>query len=129
MAFQCLLDKCPRSNDPETGCHLWWEFMATNNQTGEQFTKKGCVLSQDILFNLLKDVSHAANVSTENATRARNSADKAERAFREGTHILSIQLQDAKDRFASLTSGVGRSTGNALSMDKDHAIAEDEGRS
>ena len=59
--FQCILDKCPRQNG-ENGCVCWWEMPFENEETGEVQVRKGCVLS--------------AHVSSEHASKARNSFEK-----------------------------------------------------
>ena len=73
--FQCILDKCPRQNG-ENGCVCWWEMPFENEETGEVQVRKGCVLSQEISLPIVQSVVRAAHVSSEHASKARNSFEK-----------------------------------------------------
>ena len=55
-AFQCK--KCPQSNE-EDGCPMWWEYMATNIQSGEEVLKKCCGYQALPMF--LTEVIKASN--------------------------------------------------------------------
>ena len=70
--FECIFDQCPK--DPEK-CHLWWEMPWENQETGEVRTRKGCILSQEFSLPIIQSIVRAAHVSSEHASKARNSFD------------------------------------------------------
>ena len=55
-AFTCK--KCPQSNG-ENGCPMWWEFSATNVETGQSALKKMC--GYQALPTFLTEVIIASN--------------------------------------------------------------------
>lgn len=78
MAFNCIMDeKCPKHNEMEqNGCPCWWQIPWENTETGEQTVKSGCILSQEMGLPIVQVIVRAAHVSSEHASKARNSTDK-----------------------------------------------------
>jgi len=66
-AFKC--SSCPESNT-EKGCPMWWEFMQTNNVSGEEKLQKMC--GYQALPTFLIEVIKASNRPAAVMESARN---------------------------------------------------------
>jgi hypothetical protein len=90
--FDCMLDVCPQSSEK---CHLWWEVPEENTETGEIRIKKGCILSQYMGLPIVQSIVRAAHVSSEHASKARNSFDSGfERLNRLAEQSLAMRQQE-----------------------------------
>jgi hypothetical protein len=71
-SFSCIKNgKCPERAG-EQGCHLWWEYPV---ESGE--IRRGCALSQGIMFPLICESIHFSNSAAVSADKATNAACEA----------------------------------------------------
>jgi hypothetical protein len=71
--FNCIFEDCPKNSEK---CHLWWEFPTEDEQGNSIGIKKGCALSQQIGFELIKVAVRAAHGAHEQSSKAMNEAAK-----------------------------------------------------